>query len=92
MKLPGPRHAARKNALVRGVYLRNGMLSEILPGAAEYLQGIRACGVKTALGSASKNASLILERLSINPLFDVIMDGNKVSQAKTGSGSLSTRR
>ncbi len=56
--------------------------SEILPGAAEYLRAIRAKGVKTALGSASKNAPLILERLGISSLFDVIVDGNKVSQAK----------
>src|SRR6266496_2067962 len=38
--------------------------------------------VKSALGSASKNAPLILERLGISSLFDVIVDGNKVSQAK----------
>jgi beta-phosphoglucomutase len=56
--------------------------SEILPGSAEYLQDIRRKGIKTALGSASKNAPLILERLRISDLFDVIVDGNKVSKAK----------
>jgi beta-phosphoglucomutase len=56
--------------------------SEILPGAAEYLKNLRAKGIKTALGSASKNAPLILERLGISDLFDVIVDGNKVSKAK----------
>jgi beta-phosphoglucomutase len=73
--------AARKNDWYVD-YISNMDASEILPGAAEYLQTIRAKGVKTALGSASKNAPLILERLGIAALFDVVIDGNKVSQAK----------
>jgi len=51
-------------------YISHMDASEILPGAAEYLHYIRAKGVKTALGSASKNAPLILERLGISSLFD----------------------
>jgi beta-phosphoglucomutase len=73
--------AARKNAWYVDYISRMGA-SEILPGAAEYLQILRKRGVRTALGSASKNAPLILERLGITPLFDAIVDGNKVSQAK----------
>lgn len=56
--------------------------SEILQGATEYLQRLRERGVKTAIGSASKNTPLILERLGITRLFDVIIDGNSVSKAK----------
>ena len=63
-------------------YIRHMDASEILPGAQQYLEVLRARGVKTALGSASKNASLILERLGIAGLFDVMIDGNKVSKAK----------
>ncbi|HLO29561.1 MAG TPA: beta-phosphoglucomutase [Anaerolineales bacterium] len=63
-------------------YIRHMDASELLPGAVEYLHRIRLKGIKTALGSASKNAPLILERLGIAGLFDVIVDGNKVSQAK----------
>lgn len=63
-------------------YIKHMDASEILPGSAEYLQNIRRKGIKTALGSASKNAPLILERLGIFDLFDVIVDGNKVSKAK----------
>jgi beta-phosphoglucomutase len=73
--------AARKNDWYVD-YIRHMDASEILPGAAEYLKIVRARGVKTALGSASKNAPLILERLGIAPLFDVVIDGNKVSKAK----------
>jgi beta-phosphoglucomutase len=56
--------------------------SEILPGAREYLQFIRGRKIKTALGSASKNTPLILERLGISSLFDAVVDGNRVSKAK----------
>ena len=56
--------------------------SEILPGAAEYVSSIRARGIKTAIGSASKNTPLILDRLGISSLFDSVVDGNKVSKAK----------
>lgn len=73
--------AARKNEWYVD-YIRQMDASEILPGAAEYLQCIREKGIKTALGSASKNAPLILERLCISSLFDAIVDGNVVSKAK----------
>jgi beta-phosphoglucomutase len=55
---------------------------EILPGAAEFLQAVRAQGFKVALGSASKNAELILQRINLLDQFDAIIDGNKVSKAK----------
>jgi beta-phosphoglucomutase len=54
----------------------------LLPGSREYLERLRAAEIKTALGSASKNAPLILERLNIAPLFDAVIDGNLVSRAK----------
>ena len=63
-------------------YISHMDASEILPGAVEYLKSIRAKGIKTAIGSASKNALLILERLDITELFDTVVDGNKVSKAK----------
>ncbi|MHA6528822.1 beta-phosphoglucomutase [Paenibacillus sp. BAC0078] len=56
--------------------------SEILPGASEYLRSLRGQGVKIALGSASKNALFILDRLGITELFDAVIDGTKVSMAK----------
>jgi len=56
--------------------------SEILPGAREYLTVLRGEGVKIALGSASKNARLILDNLGLTNLFDVIVDGTSVSKAK----------
>jgi len=63
-------------------YIQRLDASEILPGVVEYLKSIRRRNVKIALGSASKNAPLILERLHISCLFDSIIDGTKVRQAK----------
>jgi beta-phosphoglucomutase len=56
--------------------------SEALPGAVAYLDSLRARGIKVALGSASKNAPEILERLGITEKFDAIIDGNRVSRSK----------
>ena len=56
--------------------------SEILPGVEHYLKILQERKVKTAIGSASRNAPLILERVGISSLFDVIIDGSQVQQAK----------
>lgn len=56
--------------------------NELLEGAEEYLKKLKSEGVLIALGSASKNAPLILEKLGITELFDAIVDGNSVSKAK----------
>ena len=56
--------------------------SEILKGAREYLLKLKGKGIKIALGSASRNAPLILQNLGIADLFDAIIDGNKASNAK----------
>ncbi|MDQ0196103.1 beta-phosphoglucomutase [Paenibacillus wynnii] len=56
--------------------------SELLPGVRKYLTDLRENGIGIALGSASKNAEFILDKLNITDLFDVVIDGNKVSLAK----------
>lgn len=73
--------AARKNAWYVESISRLDV-GDILPGADEYLRRLRERGVRVALGSASKNAPLILDRLGIAGLFDAIVDGNAVSRAK----------
>lgn len=55
---------------------------DILPGALIFLKELKAKGIKIALGSASKNAMMILENLKIVDIFDSIVDGTKVSKAK----------
>lgn len=55
---------------------------EILPGAKQFLEDCRAAGLKIALGSASKNSGMILEKTGLTDHFDAVIDGNKVSKAK----------
>ena len=55
---------------------------DALPGALNFLQTAYDQGIKIALGSASKNAPMILEKLSITPLFTAIIDGNNVVNGK----------
>jgi beta-phosphoglucomutase len=54
----------------------------ILPGVMSFLNESKKLGLKIALGSASKNAPIILEKVGIAPFFDAIIDGNQVSQSK----------
>ena len=54
----------------------------MLPGAREFLLQARAEGIGIALGSASKNSPLILDRLGIAGLFDAVVDGTRVHRAK----------
>ena len=63
-------------------YIENMKKEEVLPGVREFLNEIRNGGKKTALGSASKNARQILDRLGLIQSFDVIVDGNMVKNAK----------
>jgi beta-phosphoglucomutase len=56
--------------------------AEILPGAREFVQACRDAGIKTAIGSASKNTPTILSKLALTPLFDAVIDGNSVTNPK----------
>src|SRR5690606_36698985 len=56
--------------------------SELLPGAEKLLNTLDDLGVKYVLGSASKNAPLILKQVGIYDRFAGIVDGNSVSKAK----------
>ncbi|MBD2353617.1 beta-phosphoglucomutase [Tolypothrix sp. FACHB-123] len=55
---------------------------DLLPGVANLLQELRDAGIKVALGSSSKNAQTVIQRLGIKDKFDAIADGYSVSQPK----------
>jgi beta-phosphoglucomutase len=55
---------------------------ELLPGAVSFLRELREAGIKTGIGSASKNTPMILERTGIRNMFDAVADGNIVGKAK----------
>ncbi|MGL2962295.1 beta-phosphoglucomutase [Flavobacterium sp. RSB2_4_14] len=63
-------------------YLVDMDQSEILPGVMPILEYIKGKEQLIALGSASKNAKPILEKTGIVNLFDAVVDGNDVSNAK----------
>lgn len=55
---------------------------EILPGVKEFLGELRERGIKIALGSASKNTGIIMERLGLRESFDYIVDGTMIVNTK----------
>lgn len=56
--------------------------SEILDGVLNILQFLKEKDQPIALGSASKNARPILEKVKLIHFFDAIVDGNDVTNAK----------
>ncbi len=54
----------------------------ILPGIPAFFTEARQTGIPTALGSVSKNARLILEKIGMLTDFDAIIDGTKISHSK----------
>jgi beta-phosphoglucomutase len=73
--------AQKKNSLYLQ-YVLKMRPDEVLPGAREFLTDCRNNNLGIGLGSASKNATTILNLLQITHLFDAIIDGNKVTKAK----------
>jgi beta-phosphoglucomutase len=63
-------------------YLVDMNFSEILPGVMPVLEYLKEHNQGIALGSASKNARPILEKTGILSYFNVIIDGNDVTNAK----------
>ncbi|WP_299366650.1 beta-phosphoglucomutase [Winogradskyella sp.] len=55
---------------------------EILPDVPRILKLLKELQQAISLGSASKNARTILERVDLKASFDAIVDGNDVSKAK----------
>jgi len=63
-------------------YIMQMTPEDVLPGVRNFLHELRNNFIKTGLGSASKNAGLILERTEMASFFDVIVDGNLVTKVK----------
>ena len=63
-------------------YISNMDQSEILPDVTKVLGYLKEKGIPMALGSASKNAVSILNKVALMPYFDAIVDGTQVSKAK----------
>ncbi|MEM9686887.1 MAG: HAD-IA family hydrolase, partial [Bacteroidota bacterium] len=63
-------------------YVHKMTSKDILPDVSKILDHIRSKEQPVALGSASKNAKIILEKIGIYNIFKAIIDGNEVSKAK----------
>jgi beta-phosphoglucomutase len=63
-------------------YINKMTPAEILPGSLEFIGELKRANIYVAIGSASRNTPLILERVNIKNLFDAVADGNNVHKAK----------
>jgi beta-phosphoglucomutase len=56
--------------------------SNLLPGVLDLLNQAKECGILLGVGSSSKNANFILDKLRIRSYFQVVIDGNGVQDPK----------
>ncbi len=63
-------------------YIMQITKDEILPGFMNFLVDVKKSGLKTGIGSASKNTRIILEKLELMNMFDSVVDGTKITYAK----------
>lgn len=55
---------------------------DILPGAMNTLEELKANGIKVAIGSSSKNTPVILKQIGLSDYFDAVSDGNNITNSK----------
>lgn len=73
--------AERKNNIYVAS-LANLDKSAVLDGAFEFIEYIKKKGIKTAVGSASKNTPLILEKTGLSGCFDAVSCGLDTQKSK----------
>ena len=56
--------------------------ADLDPSVRATLDDLRARGLKLAIGSSSKNAVYILERIGLGDYFDAISDGTNITRSK----------
>lgn len=73
--------AALKNEYYKE-YIKALTPDDILAGVMDNLKELKENGIKTAIGSSSKNTSEILERIGLKDYFDAVSDGNNITNSK----------
>ncbi|MEA2107772.1 MAG: beta-phosphoglucomutase [Bacteroidota bacterium] len=73
--------ATRKNEWYRENILKMTP-RDILPGVKNFLEELKKAHYKIAIGSSSKNAGTILERIGMKDFFDAVVDGTKITRSK----------
>ncbi|MCX6058889.1 MAG: HAD-IA family hydrolase [Chloroflexi bacterium] len=71
----------RKNTYYRE-FLNQASHKDILPGVMELLIDLKTKKIKIAIGSSSRNTSLILARIGLSDYFDAVTDGNDTTRSK----------
>jgi beta-phosphoglucomutase len=73
--------ADRKNIYYKD-FIQTLTPSDVLPGTLAILSGLKAVGVKVAIGSSSKNALTLLQLIGLVRTFDAIACGTDISRTK----------
>ncbi|HKM34167.1 MAG TPA: beta-phosphoglucomutase [Lachnospiraceae bacterium] len=73
--------ATRKNDAYRKS-LNDMTVADLDKTVSHTLNQLKEMGVKMAIGSSSKNARLILDKLGLSDFFVTIVDGNNISKSK----------
>ncbi|MBQ3478671.1 MAG: beta-phosphoglucomutase [Clostridia bacterium] len=75
------RLAAQKNDIYRQS-LHEMSTADLSDAVKETLDGLRAMGLKLAIGSSSKNTPFILGQIGLAGYFDAVSDGNNITRSK----------
>ncbi|MDO4867145.1 MAG: beta-phosphoglucomutase [Clostridia bacterium] len=75
------RLAAQKNDIYRES-LHEMSTADLSDEVKETLDGLRAMGLKLAIGSSSKNTPFILGQIGLAGYFDAVSDGNNITRSK----------
>lgn len=73
--------AARKNEYYKAL-LETIDETALVPGALDFIRALRREGVLIGLGSSSRNAAMVLDKLGIAELFDAAVTGNDITRSK----------
>lgn len=73
--------AEKKNNIYRDLLSRMTP-ADLPPEVKRTLDELRKRGMKLAVGSSSKNAPFILERIGLGNYFDAVSDGNNITRSK----------
>ena len=75
------KYAEEKNTFYKNL-LRKMSPADLSLEVKETLDQLKGKGLKLAIGSSSKNAGFILERIGLAKYFDAVSDGNNISNSK----------
>lgn len=56
--------------------------NDILPGVLNFIDLLKSNNIRIAIGSSSKNTPTILKAVGLDKTFEVIVDGNSITQSK----------